>query len=410
MRSQLDNPRRASSEDHRVGKRPSPAPPRKHPLSRASSEGRITKRSSPAQEKMLTSGQRSRHSGNIENVEDPDLKRFLFYRLLMQKYSQAVQQDKPPPDRASDSDIRDILDNLATCRYQGSAWEESKIRQAPLMVIRAANGKFPDTAAMARELYIRWEKKKDYAPAPLESSKHEEDIEDDSEDDSDASEDEIDDDHARSQIMRNIVRSGHSWKIADHSKKRDAKVFGHNGLEPGQWWPLQICALRDGAHGSKMAGISGTGDDGCYSVVVSGGKSAAHGHGDYKDIDNFETLWYSGTVALDKPGRDASRPVVTPGTNALITSGNSYRRHGEGSRPVRVLRAKGASKYAPLVGLRYDGLYWVVDYEQVGNVQNGYYRFQLKRIPGQPPYEFLKTRPNAAERNWFENRDQRTRY
>ena len=53
--------------------------------------------------------------------------------------------------------------------------------------------------------------------------------------------------------------------------KRDAKVFGHNGLDVGQWWPMQIVALFNGAHGSKIGGISGNSQTGAYSIVTSGG-------------------------------------------------------------------------------------------------------------------------------------------
>lgn len=53
-------------------------------------------------------------------------------------------------------------------------------------------------------------------------------------------------------------------------EKRTAKVFGHNGHQPGAWFPSQFLALFRGAHGSKGAGISGNAVDGTYSVVVAG--------------------------------------------------------------------------------------------------------------------------------------------
>lgn len=54
------------------------------------------------------------------------------------------------------------------------------------------------------------------------------------------------------------------------SEKRSANVFGHNGLEPGAWFPTQLVALFRGAHGARMAGIYGNATDGTYSVVVAG--------------------------------------------------------------------------------------------------------------------------------------------
>lgn len=60
------------------------------------------------------------------------------------------------------------------------------------------------------------------------------------------------------------------------SEKRSAKVFGHNGLQPGDWFASQLVALFHGAHGARIGGIHGTVTDGAYSVVVSG---------QYKDVD-----------------------------------------------------------------------------------------------------------------------------
>lgn len=54
------------------------------------------------------------------------------------------------------------------------------------------------------------------------------------------------------------------------NEKRSANVFGHNGLEPGDWFPNQIAALFHGGHGARMAGIHGKVGVGAYSVVVSG--------------------------------------------------------------------------------------------------------------------------------------------
>lgn len=52
-------------------------------------------------------------------------------------------------------------------------------------------------------------------------------------------------------------------------EKRQALVFGHNGFNPGTWFPNQLVALFHGAHGASQAGISGNIVDGTYSVVVS---------------------------------------------------------------------------------------------------------------------------------------------
>lgn len=55
---------------------------------------------------------------------------------------------------------------------------------------------------------------------------------------------------------KNTKRSTH-YKLEDgYPFKKNPQVVGHNGLIIGDWWPLQICALRDGAHGEMEAGKS----------------------------------------------------------------------------------------------------------------------------------------------------------
>lgn len=76
-------------------------------------------------------------------------------------------------------------------------------------------------------------------------------------------------------VMRGIVITGGSRRtyLLDRDYRpepRDCKIVGNNGLTVGDWWPLRICALRDGAHGAMQAGIAGSSQTGAYSVVVSG--------------------------------------------------------------------------------------------------------------------------------------------
>lgn len=155
-----------------------------------------------------------------------------------------------------------------------------------------------------------------------------------------------------------------------------ADQIGHNGLHVGAWWPLQICAVRDGAHGDAEAGIHGHRDAGAFSIVVSGGG--------YANVDNGEMLEYCGTASSSKE--------MTPNTRLLITS---Y----ENKRPVRVLRsAKGDRRWSPSVGVRYDGLYvvtsWRVIDESVSLV-----RFTMVRSREQEGMrsEGLGRRPHPVE-------------
>ncbi|KAH6845801.1 PUA-like domain-containing protein [Chaetomium sp. MPI-CAGE-AT-0009] len=157
-------------------------------------------------------------------------------------------------------------------------------------------------------------------------------------------------------------------------QRRDAAVFGHNGLTPGDWWPLQIAAFFRGAHGSHIKGIFGTASEGAYSVVVSGAAAAYHGHN--RDRDQGGVLYYS----ADSPERnDVAAPSAD--TRALLRS------HATG-RPVRVLRSAGRHNpvWAPAVGIRYDGLYVVRRRAQTANGHGGHFwKFELHRVAGQLP-------------------------
>lgn len=167
--------------------------------------------------------------------------------------------------------------------------------------------------------------------------------------------------------------------------KRDAKVFGHNGLEVGSWFPMQHLALFNGAHGSKMGGIAGNSQTGAYSIVVSGM---------YEDLDQDqgETLFYSGSRSHDN--EDPKAPF--PSSNATLALKASLTNR----RPVRVLRSSGGrSKLSPTVGIRYDGLYRVVAMGEKLNTKGGRYeQFKLQRLYGQGDLAALaRGRPTAAE-------------
>jgi hypothetical protein len=174
--------------------------------------------------------------------------------------------------------------------------------------------------------------------------------------------------------------------------KRNAKVYGHNGLEVGDWWPTQLVALFHGAHGARTCGIAGNRKTGAHSVVIAGGS--------YEDLDQDEgdVLFYAGSSSHNDT--DPKEPFPTrKATLALKTS----QRLG---KPVRVLRAAGSrsskSKVAtlrPTVGIRYDGLYRVVGMLLKTNAKGGLYeQFKMERLGGQRPLnDFVKSRPTAKE-------------
>ena len=177
-----------------------------------------------------------------------------------------------------------------------------------------------------------------------------------------------------------------SYSLDDTAQKKIAAVFGNNGIHVGTCWPLQIAALRDGAHGAKVGGIHGKVNEGAYSVVVSGMYTNL-------DQDHGDLLFYSGSGSHEN--EDPEQPKMTNGTKSLQAS------IGTG-KPVRVLRnSSGDSQYAPAAGLRYDGLYQVKSYVKRKNDKGGaYLQFRLERCTNQPAIAL--DRPTREERRQFE--------
>lgn len=202
-------------------------------------------------------------------------------------------------------------------------------------------------------------------------------------------------------IMHGVVlkTSNHrkDYILDSRYSKTDAKVFGHNGLEVGQWWPMQIVALFRGAHGSKIGGISGNAATGAYSIVTSGGAY------EELDEDRGDILYYSGSRSHDNT--DPKKPFPSsPGTLALKASQRTQ-------NPVRVLRAAGAggkksgSTWRPTVGIRYDGLYRVAGMQNRTNTNGGLYeQFKLVRLDGQPALN-NRARPTATEIRDYDKRE-----
>ncbi|KAI9861898.1 MAG: hypothetical protein M1813_004966 [Trichoglossum hirsutum] len=182
-------------------------------------------------------------------------------------------------------------------------------------------------------------------------------------------------------IMRGILvmqKKTRVYILDDAFQRRDHKAFGHNGLRVGDWWPMQLAALRDGAHGARMGGIAGSTTDGAYSIVVSGQYSKL-------DQDFGTTLYYSGSGSSDNT---SASPADTRATRCLIRS-------IETGRPVRVLRSAGGTGAAPSVGIRYDGLYTVGSRKILENDLGGaYLQFKLVRQAGQNAMNYTHPTPN----------------
>lgn len=190
-----------------------------------------------------------------------------------------------------------------------------------------------------------------------------------------------------------VIRRSYRFDPRYIAKKTPAKVFGDNDLVPGDWWPLVHVALFHGAHGAKIKGIAGHPDLGAWSIIVSENPKYAN-----LDSDDGETIFYSGDDSGNKSNRDTILES-SPGTKSLQKS----RRMGT---PVRVLRRKGTgnNRYAPLVGIRYDGLYRVVDeYEKTRPGQGGkFLQFKLVRLPDQRDFrETIRAAPTPKQQADF---------
>ncbi|CAI6339329.1 unnamed protein product [Periconia digitata] len=174
-------------------------------------------------------------------------------------------------------------------------------------------------------------------------------------------------------ILRGIeVRMGRDRsadRIASTWKKVNARYYGEGDLVLGQWWPTQLCLVRDGAHGAAQGGIYGEKLRGAFSIVLSGGSQ-------YEDEDKGDTIWYSGT--------DGKNSKPTENTLRMVESCDTVHNN------VRVFRSHQLSKknpFRPEVGLRYDGLY-TVQQKQLRDEEKQIFRFLLVRCKNQHPIRY----------------------
>jgi len=149
-----------------------------------------------------------------------------------------------------------------------------------------------------------------------------------------------------------------------------SRQFGEiQGFPIGSTWSNRKELSNSGVHAPPMGGISGTAAEGSDSIVVNGG---------YEDDDDlgFEII-YTGAGGNDPASKAqiADQSLNQPGNAGLVTS------QLEGL-PVRVIRgSKGNPKFSPSSGLRYEGLFQVVDHwSQIGLSGFRIWRFKLQRI------------------------------
>ncbi|GAA2903688.1 MULTISPECIES: YDG/SRA domain-containing protein [Streptomyces] len=139
----------------------------------------------------------------------------------------------------------------------------------------------------------------------------------------------------------------------------------------GQEYATRRLAHEAGVHRPLQAGICGTKKKGAESIVVSGG---------YKDDEDYgSVIIYTGHGGQDGAKNQVSDQTLDDSGNAaLVTS------YLEGL-PVRVIRGKHDSPYAPDSGYRYDGLYRVTSYGSKLGI-DGFliWQFRLEAYDGTP--------------------------
>jgi len=184
------------------------------------------------------------------------------------------------------------------------------------------------------------------------------------------------------------------------------------GVEVGELWMFRVQVSEAGVHRPHVAGIAGTADNGCPSLVLGGGYE--------DDVDDGEEFTYTGSGGRDLSGNKRTAPQSSDQeltrTNAAIArncvakfddkkGGDAGDKWKQG-KPIRVLRGyKGRkhSKYAPEEGCRYDGIYKVVKYwPQKG--QSGFlvWRYLLRRDDPVPPPWTKEGKKRIEEGGWGE--------
>ncbi|XP_034839518.1 E3 ubiquitin-protein ligase UHRF1-like [Maniola hyperantus] len=170
------------------------------------------------------------------------------------------------------------------------------------------------------------------------------------------------------------------------------------GMEVGMIWRYRMQLSETGLHRPSVSGIHGRDALGAFSIVLSGGYE--------DDVDNGCEFTYTGSGGRDLSGnkRTAEQSCdqkFTRENRALARNcaaksvnengGNAGKNWRQG-KPVRVMRSykmrKAFPKYAPLEGIRYDGIYKVVKY------------YPEKGLSGFRVYKYLLRRDDPSPAPW----------
>ncbi|KAG8890714.1 hypothetical protein FRB98_006218 [Tulasnella sp. 332] len=185
-------------------------------------------------------------------------------------------------------------------------------------------------------------------------------------------------------------------------RTQNPKTFGHiPGVVVGTMWELRMHCSTAGVHAPPVSGIAGSQQTGAWSIALSGGYE--------DDIDLGYGFTFTGAGGRDLRGTKEKPKNLRTAPQSCDQSWNNplnaaLKKSSETHKPVRVIRGyKLQSKYAPVEGYRYDGLYTVEKaWMERGINKRGYKvcKFAFKaspslRVAGQPP---LPERDLDAER------------
>jgi putative restriction endonuclease len=162
-------------------------------------------------------------------------------------------------------------------------------------------------------------------------------------------------------------------------------TFGHiDGTQEGQVFASREELGLSGIHTPPMHGIWGRESEGSASIVISGGYE--------DDIDDGDYILYTGQGGQDAPGGKQIKDQEFTRGNKGLQLNKEY------NLPVRVTRGYQVEK-GPDKGYRYDGLYYVTEYERVKG-KEGFQvcRFHLQREKKGSPIEDTEHSTSPTDR------------
>jgi putative restriction endonuclease len=147
------------------------------------------------------------------------------------------------------------------------------------------------------------------------------------------------------------------------------RLFGHiSDYAVNHWFESRKDMSKVGLHRPLQAGISGSGNEGADSIVLSGG---------YEDDEDYgNVIIYTGQGGRDlNTGKQIADQLLTLGNLALAKSRND-------GLPVRVIRGwHHKSPYSPEAGYVYAGLFKVEDcWREIGRSGYHVWRYRLVNV------------------------------